>query len=47
VKTIKRQTRAVDQSPWVRVLPMAYRLYACSVCDTEAPQQLQLRLVVL
>jgi len=26
---------------------MAYRLYACSVCDTKAPLQLQLRLVAL
>jgi len=27
--------------------PMAYSLYACSVCDTKAPLQLQLWLVAL
>jgi len=45
VKTTKRQTRAAygcliaGQSLWAQAQPVAYRLYARSVCDTKMPLQ--------
>jgi len=51
VETIKRQTRAAygsfvaGRSPCSRARTTAYRLYACSVCNTKALMQLQYQYV--
>jgi len=53
METNKRQTRAAygclvtGQSLWAQASPAAYRLYACSVCDTKRRCSCCMRLVAL